>query len=55
VSAEGLYEQNLEDALRNLLYWYRNAHRLAKQDAFRKLNRMVSDKIDEIQKEERDD
>ena len=55
MSAEGLYEQNLEDALRDLLYWYRNAHRLANQDAFRKLNRMVSDKIDEIQRNEPDD
>lgn len=55
MSAQGLYEDRLEDALRDLLHWHRNANRLTKQDALRKLNKTVSDKIEEIQREEKDD
>ena len=55
MSAQGLYEQHLEDALRDLLHWHRHVNRLAKQDALRKLNKTVSDKIEEIQREEKDD
>ena len=55
MSAQGLYEQHLEDALRDLLHWHRNGNRLTKQDALRKLNKTVSDQIEEIQREEKDD
>ena len=55
LSAQGLYEQHLEDALRDLLHWHRNGNRLTKQDALQKLNKTVSDKIEEIQREEKDD
>jgi Ran GTPase-activating protein (RanGAP) involved in mRNA processing and transport len=52
VSAQGLYEQHLEDALRDLLHWHRNGNRLTKQDALQKLNKTVSDMIEKIQKGE---
>jgi len=55
MSAQGLYEQHLEDALRDLLHWHRHANRLTKQDAPRKLNKTVSDMIEKIQREEKDD
>ena len=55
MSAQGLHEDRLEDALRDLLHWHRHANRLTKQDALRKLNKTVSDMIEEIQREENDD
>ena len=32
------------------MIWHRNGNRLTKQDALRKLNKTVSDKIEEIQR-----
>lgn len=49
------YEDQLKQALENLLRYHRDTNRLVRQDAFRKLNKMVSDKIEEIQREEKDD
>ena len=55
MSAQGYYEDQLREALLNLLHWHRGGNRLTRQDAFRLLNKTVSDQIEELVKEEKDD
>jgi len=55
MSAQGYYEGQLKEALENLLHWHRDGNRLTRQDAFKRLNKTVSDQIEELVKEEKDD
>lgn len=39
MSAQGYYEDQLKEALENLLHWHREGNRLTKQDAFKRLTK----------------
>jgi hypothetical protein len=51
--SEHYYEDKLEEALRDLLHEYRGT--LCRENAFRKLNKKISDLTDELTKSEPDD
>jgi hypothetical protein len=51
--SEHYYEDKLEEALRDLLHEYRGT--VCREDAFRKLNRKISDLTDELMKSEPND
>jgi hypothetical protein len=51
--AEHYYEDQLEEALGNLLHHYRSTY--CRSDAFRRLNKKISDLTDELTKNEPED